>query len=346
MALVLKKEKLNSWLARLAVAQQLVAPSDVNGKVLYRRIESPEQVALDFANTVLSPKEWFFPQTDTILRMRQCDEGGVDLTATVDEAERTVFGIRPCDARALVVLDQVFLSEPIDTYYQARRARTTLIGMACQSASSGCFCTSVGSAPDDSSNVDVLLSRCDAGYVVEIVTDRGKMAMADAELEEMDIELAKPVAPPMVAAAGLQEILWKVFDDDLWSRAADRCLGCRACTYLCPTCYCFNVRDYEQKDGTVNRLRGWDSCQSSGFYRLAGGHNPRPTKTSRLRQRFYHKFLYLPDRFGLVGCVGCGRCVENCPVNVDVRELIGDVYASDVISKAVEQQEMVGVESV
>lgn len=336
MALVLRKEKLTPWLAKLASSRRLVAPSEVGGKVLFRQVESPEQVVLDYTNTLLSPKEWFFPQTDTILRAKK-EGDNLEVTPVVDRTEQVVFGIRPCDARALVVLDKIFLSEPVDSFYEARRANTTLIGMACLSTSPGCFCTSVGTAPDDSSNVDVLLTKCDAGYVVEAVTERGKAAVASAELEEMNVELARQAAPAVVATDNLQATMWKSFDSEIWSRIADRCLGCRACTYLCPTCYCFNVRDYEGKDGTVVRLRGWDSCQAVGFYRLAGGHNPRPNKTSRLRQRFYHKFLYLPDRFGEVGCVGCGRCVENCPVNVDVRE---------VISKVVEQQEMVGVESV
>lgn len=338
MALVLRKEKLASWLAKLASSRQLVAPSNVGGKVLFRQVQSPDQVVLDYTNTLLSPKEWFFPQTDTILRVKQEGNTPVEVIPVVDETERVIFGIRPCDARGLLVLDQVFLSDPVDSYYQARRAKTLLVGLACLTTSPGCFCTSVGTAPDDPSNVDVLLTKCDAGYVVEAVTERGKAAAAAAELEEMKVELTQQAAPPVVPTEKLQEILWKTFDNELWARVADRCLGCRACTYLCPTCYCFNVRDYEQKSGaSVDRLRGWDSCQAVSFYKLAGGHNPRPTKTSRLRQRFYHKFLYLPDRFGQVGCVGCGRCVENCPVNVDVRE---------VISKVVEQQEMVGVESV
>lgn len=337
MALVLRKENVAPWLAKLASSQRLVAPADVGGKILYRRVESPQQVALDFANSLLSPKEWFFPQTDPMLQVKRDGLDIVGVTPTVDETEQVIFGIRPCDARALVVLDQVFLAEPVDSYYQARRAKTTLVGLACLTTSPGCFCTSVGTAPDDSSNVDVLLTGCDAGYVVETVTSRGKAAVADAVLEEMNVELTQQAAPVVVPTANLQAILWKSFDAKLWSRLADRCLGCRACTYLCPTCYCFNVRDYEDKRGDITRLRGWDSCQAVGFYRLAGGHNPRPTKTSRLRQRFYHKFLYLPDRYGQVGCVGCGRCVENCPVNVDVRE---------VITKVVEQQEMVGVESV
>jgi ferredoxin len=97
------------------------------------------------------------------------------------------------------------------------------------------------------------------------------------------------------------------------------------------------VRDYGSNDGEVSRLRGWDSCQSATFYKLAGGHNPRPTKAARLRQRFYHKLLYIPDRFEIKGCVGCGRCVVSCPVNVDIRE---------AITKVVEHQEKASVESV
>jgi len=116
----------------------------------------------------------------------------------------------------------------------------------------------------------------------------------------------------------------QAFDSPYWSRLADRCVHCNLCAYVCPTCYCFDIRDYESK-GKIERVRSWESCQSPGFTRQAGGYNPRASKEARLRQRFYHKLLYFPEDFGAIACVGCGRCVQVCPVNIDIREVISDI---------------------
>ena len=120
MALVLKNENLAPWLEKLAGSHRLIAPVDVNGKMLFRPVESPAQVVLDYANTLMSPKEWFFPQTDTMLKLKLEDPDVIDLTSTIDETPQVIVGIRPCDARAVKVLDQVFLSAPVDSYYEAR----------------------------------------------------------------------------------------------------------------------------------------------------------------------------------------------------------------------------------
>jgi Fe-S oxidoreductase len=115
------------------------------------------------------------------------------------------------------------------------------------------------------------------------------------------------------------------FDDVYWERLADRCIHCNLCAYVCPCCYCFDIRDYALK-GRVERVRSWESCQAAGFARLAGGYDPRPSKGAKLRQRFYHKFLYYPTQFkGQVKCTGCGRCVRACPVNIDIREIVSDM---------------------
>jgi formate hydrogenlyase subunit 6/NADH:ubiquinone oxidoreductase subunit I len=113
----------------------------------------------------------------------------------------------------------------------------------------------------------------------------------------------------------------KGFEDPIWNRLTESCIGCGACTYLCPTCHCFDIAD-EQHHYQGRRIRTWDSCQYPQFTRHASGHNPRPARKHRLRQRFMHKFSYTVEKSGDIYCVGCGRCVVHCPVNLDIREVI------------------------
>jgi sulfhydrogenase subunit beta (sulfur reductase) len=158
-----------------------------------------------------------------------------------------------------------------------------------------------------------------------VVSDKGRALVASARLEDGDGRTPKraPEVPvlPMAAAAA-----WRSrFDDAYWGELAERCLGCRTCTYDCPVCYCFDMRDRRRADGRVERLRCWDSCQGALCFAIAGGHNPRPTQAQRLRQRYMHKFLYYPARAGTALCVGCGRCVGQCPVNVDIREVLAHI---------------------
>jgi len=225
----------------------------------------------------------------------------------------------------------MLLAEPVDPYYARRRERTALIGIACQELGPECFCTSVGVTPDDPSGMDVLLTPLDEGYAVEALTERGKRLLEGAALTRVEGAVPRkswragpvPVPPQAVWTAR--------FEDPYWSHLADRCLSCRLCTYVCPTCRCYDVRDYSEgiEPGAerFERLRCWDSCMAVNYRTIAGGHNPRPTTMHRLRNRFYCKFLYYPADFGPVACVGCGRCIVHCPVNVDITEVLSEMEA-------------------
>jgi sulfhydrogenase subunit beta (sulfur reductase) len=323
------RDELKAWLDRLAVGYDLVAPRDVDGKVLYRPVSSAGEVLFDYERPELSTKDYLLPATEVLLRIER--QGGEVVQEEVfPDRQQVIFGLRPCDAHGAAAIDALFLKEdPTDAYYRHHRERTTLVGLACPQMWEGCFCTSVGGAPDDATHLDVLLHEVDGGYAVEAVTERGKTLLEGLALKEREGE------PPRSAtdAAKLpvtEPARWRsLFEEKIWMRHGERCLSCRICTYVCPACRCFDVVDRVMgvRGGVthIERIRVWDACTSPNYRRAAGGHNSRPTKPGRLRNRFYCKFCYYPEDFGPLGCVGCGRCVVACPVDIDIREIMRDV---------------------
>jgi ferredoxin len=323
----LSREALQTWLDRLANETTLIAPRLVDDILLYRSVSCAREIVLDYTRPKMSAKEAVFPPSEPILFVERRGQE-VSLSEPSSEAQ-VVFGLRPCDAHGIAVLDAVFVGqEPVDLNYARRREATTLIGLSCPQMWEGCFCNSMGGMPNDPSHVDVLLTEVEKGYVVNNVTDKGRTLVAHLNLQEIEGELTEPVlneAEPVLT----QEHWPDHFADHYWELLADRCLECRMCAYLCPVCRCFDVRDQVTQQGIrhskFDRLRCWDSCTGVNYRVVAGGHNPRATKGQRLRNRFFCKFHYFPVEYVLSGCVGCGRCIEACPVNIDIVEVLRDM---------------------
>ncbi|MDO9129536.1 MAG: 4Fe-4S dicluster domain-containing protein [Anaerolineales bacterium] len=331
--------QLTEWLDSLARQQTLSAPREVSGVMLYRPVESSQEIAWGFSRPVMSVKEAFFPPTERLLTIEKID-GGIQLTETLPEDQQVIFGVRPCDARGVKILDALFLDTgAVDPYYARRRANTTLIGLACKEMGPTCFCTSVGGAPDEASDMDVMLYEVEGGYAIEAVTEKGKALLQTIDHGGQTIE--KPIVNRQSSIVNPNSISWPShFDDEYWARMSERCLSCRACAYVCPTCRCFIVRDEilpfeaatgKPGNGQFERIRCWDSCEGENYRRTAGGHRPRAEKSERLRNRFFCKFYYYSEQYGLgqtSACTGCGRCVDVCPVNVDITEVLTDLGRS------------------
>ena len=321
-------DTLTAWLDQLAETTTLIAPRDVEGVILYRPVTSSVDIEWDFTRPVLSVKEAVFPATERLLTIEKTGQT-IRLTETLPDGERVIFGVRPCDARGLRALDALFVeTEPVDPYYARRRSQTTLIGLACREMGDTCFCTSVGGAPDDSSDMDLMLTEIDGGFAVDVITDQGQVLLPAITLADFSGRLPEPKRsapvpfPPMDA--------WPPqFNDTYWQNMAERCLSCRICAYVCPTCRCFDVRDEPLSGGQqYERIRCWDSCASESYRRIAGGHNPRAAKGDRLRNRFFCQFYTYPAQYGPVACTGCGRCIDSCPVNIDITEVLAAVSAA------------------
>lgn len=326
---VLTQDALIAWLDRLADEATLVAPRTVDDIVQYRAVTGSDEITFDYTRPKMSPKDAIFPSTERILSI-EIRDNDVALSEPTLKKEQLVFGLRPCDADGVAVFDGMFMGkEPIDWNYARRREVTTLIGLACPQMWEGCFCTSVGGAPDDPTHLDVLLTAVDGGFAVKAVTDNGKALMAGLDLEEREGEPPRPTLHQELVPTLPQESWPARFGNRYWELLAERCISCRLCAYVCPTCRCFDVRDEvaQRRAGysEYDRLRCWDSCTGANYRMIAGGHNPRALKGQRLRNRFFCKFFYLPEDYGMRGCVGCGRCIEVCPVNIDIVEMLHDV---------------------
>lgn len=321
---IISKESLNRWLTDLMARYQVMAPVLVEGYHLFRPISSPDEIAWDYYNSVVPPKELIFPLTESLFTL-EYQNGVPQFQEPVIDRDTVIFGLRPCDARAIAMLDASFLNDPVDTPYARRRSLVTLVGWTCVSPEAPCFCTSIGGAPNGTEGLDVLMTVGTDGFFVQPVTEKGKALVTGAELNQTNATPPEPPPLPVFSTEGITEKLPGVFLSPYWQEQVESCISCKICTFLCPTCYCFDVRD--RRDGeSIERLRCWDSCQGALFSRIAGGYNPRATKTARWKQFFYHKYLYYPERFdGVIACVGCARCVRKCPVNIDIREVIRDL---------------------
>jgi sulfhydrogenase subunit beta (sulfur reductase) len=326
---IISREKLADWLDALAQEQTLVAPKDVSDVLLYRPVQSSAGIVWDYIRPVMSIKEAFFPSTERLLSIEKNGQS-VKLSEFCPEGEQVLFGVRPCDARGLLALDALFIeTEPVDSYYARRRENTTIIGLACTQMAETCFCTSTGGAPDDSTGMDVMVYPVEGGYQIRVLTEKGEKAvdaLGELGVRGLGFLTPSPSPPNPIFTIPAKDSWPAQFDDVFWAEMSERCLSCRICAYVCPTCRCFDVRDEPVHTGNgqnqFERIRCWDSCAGTVYRRIAGGHNPRAAKGERLRNRFFCKFYYFPEQYGPTACTGCGRCIEACPVNIDITEVI------------------------
>jgi len=327
--------ELEAWLDSIATVRTLIAPRLVYGIVLYRPVAKSNDIAwhlqnpgsAHFSRPVLSVKEIFFPPTERLFTIQKTGQE-IHLEEAFPDWETVVFGVRPCDARGAKLLDALFLdTNPVDSFYARRRGNTTLIGLACKEMLSTCFCTSVGGSPDSAHDVDIMLYEADGGYLAEAVTEKGRFLIPSGEWRGTTASPKHAIHIGQFSVPEKKKWL-EHFNDEYWTKIAERCLSCRACAYVCPTCRCFVVRDEVVKPGEFKRIRCWDSCAGENYRRVAGGHQPRAEKSDRLRNRIYCKFYYYPEQYGLgaaSACTGCGRCIEVCPAGVDITEVLLDL---------------------
>jgi ferredoxin len=185
----------------------------------------------------------------------------------------------------------------------------------------------MGLDPNRAINADVQLNDLGDAWLITSQSAKGEEVLKIWEdlLENTEDSITEAISCGLkVDMAGLPEKLIKMFESSIWNDISDPCIGCGTCTYICPTCYCYDI-NIEKHGQQGSEFRTWDSCMFSEYTQMAGGHNPRPSKRERLRNRFMHKLAYFYDRYGQLLCAGCGRCISNCPVHIDISSFIDRV---------------------
>ena len=330
----IKKTDLPKLYAAIAAENDLFLPVKVAGQTNFGLWTEQAEADIDTLKTVKSAKDIFFPQSEVLYQVRR-EEGKLAIRGEqTRNAPFVVFGIRGCDVRALAVLDKVFLSEPVDSYYAARRQMGTIVSLACGKPAASCFCKVFGvdcAEPEG----DVVTWLVGDTLYWDAKTEKG-IALTEkltALLKAADdaAVLAQKAAIRAITEklpyANLSLEKWgaeaasKNFDSPVWEELYKPCLACGTCTFVCPTCQCYDIRDYDTGSG-VQRFRCWDSCMYSDFTMMAHGNN-RTSQLQRFRQRFMHKLAYFPaNNDGIFSCVGCGRCVDKCPSHLNIVKVI------------------------
>ena len=330
----IQKENLNALYAAIAEHSDLFLPVKTAGQVNFGLWTEEADVSIDTLKTVKSAKDIFFPQSESLYQVRR-QEGKLNIQgASLCQTPFVVFGIRGCDVKGMEVLDKVFLSEPVDSYYAARRQMGTLIAMACGRPETSCFCKVFGVDCAEPAG-DVVIWLVDDTLYWEAKTEKGevlteKLAQLLEKADVSAVEAEKQNIRAIVEKlpySGLSLEKWgaeaadKNFDSPLWEQLYSPCLACGTCTFVCPTCQCYDIKDYSTGSG-VQRYRCWDSCMYSDFTMMAHGNN-RTSQMQRFRQRFMHKLAYFPaNNDGMFSCVGCGRCVDKCPSHLNIVKVI------------------------
>lgn len=345
------KEKWVSFIEGLASKAQVWVPC-VDGDTVIFRPYSKEQTLCFERPSNISPKGVIFPQSDNLFSFsfnkdpENPQKVMIELDTNKEFPKTVIVGSRPCDAKGFLIYDRPYTETTTpDPYYKGRREQTTILTMSCQTAWAGCFCVGVGGSPAQKEGSDVLITELEKGYFLEAITDKGREILQGSGMEsgsayEAEAKSKQEAVHSMVkdpfGADGKPMLPPEVLEnDEFWQEELEKCVSCGACTYLCPTCYCFNITD-EKTFEKGERIRSWDGCMYSHFTLEASGHNPRPLKGQRFKNRVGHKFVFYPEKYnGVIACSGCGRCIRYCPMSVDISEIVSKLQkpsrsASDV----------------
>ncbi|MCJ7737254.1 MAG: 4Fe-4S dicluster domain-containing protein [Anaerolineae bacterium] len=324
---ILQRDKLTQFVDALINTYEVIAPKD---ELAYGKIESGNEIRLDPDKPTESLKASFFPSRETLFEYTSTKEG-VELSPPPSLDTRRVIFSRPCDAASLPILDKLFAWDYLDNFYLERRENTVVISLACDQPPKECFCPSLGGSPAGTDGADLLLSPLDEDvYHVQVVSERGSALVEeyggfftesstsqDQKQAQLEAEWCAQISKHVDADEAREAL---DFDSPVWQTLTQQCVDCGICTYVCPTCHCFDIQDEGGPQKGI-RVRLWDSCAFQNYTKTHAA-QPRPTHYRRYRQRILHKFKYYPENFGRFLCVGCGRCILHCPASIDLTQVL------------------------
>lgn len=325
---IMPKRGLSEWIKTLqARSFRIVAPKELHGQYIFDDVEDPDDVVLDYPTTILPPKKYLLPPREVLFNF---NAKTMEMDAHIEAEPTVIIGMHTCDMHAVTLLDKVNNTGYADQHYVAKRDATYLVSIEClKPCMEHSFCKSMGTltVPE---NYDLHFTDMGDVYGIDVGSEKGAELLegCDSIWEPTDEDydtLNEVIASkwpnfqyrldfdvtelPNILAAGAKSSVW----DEL----GEKCLACGMCTKVCPTCYCFDVTDeidLALEEG--QRVRTWDSCQIDKFAVVAGGHDFRSQRALRQRHRFMRKGKYQYEAFGILGCVGCGRCALSCLVDI------------------------------
>ncbi len=330
----INKDRWPELFSEISRDRELYMPIEKAGQIQFEKWNVDAKVRLDQLNTVKSPKDFFFPQSENIVAFKTKGKN-ISIFENHDESRPfVVFGVRGCDAASFKILDRVFLAEPVDTFYKTRRENATVITLSCNEPEETCFCSIFEIDPVDPAG-DIETWVIDDVLYWKSITEKGHALTDDIkklfekadQQDEEKIYNHKEKVKDIISKLPLQNLnineifknnsMLEIFNSSKWKELSQPCMGCGTCTFICPTCHCYDIRDFDTGHG-IQRFRCWDSCMYSDFTRMSHG-NPRSSQLERFRQRFMHKLVYYPENNdGAFACVGCGRCISRCPVSMNI----------------------------
>lgn len=331
---VLNKKDFNDFVAKLASIQPVVAPVKRGEKnFAFQEIKTAEEIALHYIPTILPPKKYFMPQQETIMKFNKSKQ---EWKPVLEYKEIIIFGVHTCDLAGIQCLNMVLTSKPKDINYIARKDKITIIGFECND-----YCDEHASCAAMDNHIpnggyDLFFTELKDIFIIQVNTQMGEKIVnkislfykaKDEHLKQLENlraakrDIFKNELEPK--HSDLKAVFEQSFNSKVWKDIGARCIACGNCTNVCPTCYCFDIKDDINLDfNTGSRVRVWDSCQNEGFAKIAGGESFREERANRQKHRYMRKFNYPVDKFSRYFCTGCGRCTRTCMAKINLKETV------------------------